>query len=193
MRTSVACTAQRPTTCTYTAVFFTIRFTNFFSLSSSDFFLCLSSLLRCFQYLAIRTSFPFKMKYNRRQSKTSWRSEKQKHDRSYNCRKGTLIKSLIAINKLPNTRFGLYGEHDGKWIKFEPDETFSRDIGVTVQAQEKFGPRHVESSLSQVSRQPLPRQTGYLINLTEDIFEDSPEPELIFGTASPMTPSMLLF
>jgi len=133
------------------------------------------------------------MRYKRSRQPKSWRSEEQKLQRSYNCRKETLIKSLIAINKLPNTRFGLYGERDGKWIKFEPDETFSQDTGVRVQARENFGPGYLESPSSQLFRKtpcPSSRQPGCLINLTEDIFEDSPVPELIFRAASPMASSV---
>ncbi|KAK0702689.1 hypothetical protein B0H67DRAFT_558311 [Lasiosphaeris hirsuta] len=131
------------------------------------------------------------MRYKRSRQPKTWRSEKQKLQRSYNCRKETLIKSLIAINKLPNTRFGLYGEHDGKWIKFEPDETFSLDTGVTVQAHENFGPRYIESSLSQLFREPSSQQPGYLINLTEDIFGDSPVERITVDNSVAWVPQIL--
>ena len=110
-----------------------------------------------------------------RSPQKTWRSPQQKFERSYNGRKETIIRMIMAINKLPNTRFGLYGEHEGKWVKFEPDETFSSDIGVTIQTHESFGPSYTatipaplfrESSASELSK-PL-----CLINLTDDIFGD---------------------
>jgi hypothetical protein len=64
---------------------------------------------------------------------------------------------ITAINKLPNTRFGLYGEHSGQWIKFEPDENFFRDTGFMIREMP-----------SPPSSRPLS-----LINLTEDIFSDA--------------------
>ncbi len=79
----------------------------------------------------------------------------------------------MALNNIPNTRFGFYGKHNGKWLKFEPDDDFSRDIGATIQAHESFGPNSTTSTPPQLFQDLTPStsfQPDDLINLTEDIF-----------------------
>jgi hypothetical protein len=87
-----------------------------------------------------------------------------------------LIRMIMAINKLPNMRFGLYGEYRGKWIKFELDENFSCDTSVTIRVYESFGPSYSEPIPPLLSGE-MPSSPLFpplsLINLIEDIFSDA--------------------
>ena len=78
----------------------------------------------------------------------------------------------MAINTLPNTRFGLYGEHNGRWLKVEPDENFSLDTGATIQVHENFGPA-LTPSRDNAPSPCIKIEPDSMINLAEDIFSDS--------------------
>jgi hypothetical protein len=116
------------------------------------------------------------MPFRRSRQPKPWRSAEQRLQRSYNGRKDTLIKMIMAINKLPDTRFGLYGERNGKWLKFEPDENFSHDTGATVRVHESFGPGY-KTPIPPPLSQEMPSSASFrpddLINLTGDIFDDA--------------------
>jgi hypothetical protein len=143
-----------------------------FSASSQHFFI-VNTLLYSNQFV-IPTLFA--MTYQPSRERKIWRSPEQKLQRSYNSRKNTLVRMVAAINQLPNTRFGLYGEHSGKWIKVEPDENFFRDTGFMIRASESVEPGYTEPTPPPLFRD-MPSPPSFrplsLINLTEDIFSDA--------------------
>lgn len=101
-----------------------------------------------------------------------WRTTDQKYERTFKGRKETLIKTLMAINKLPDTRFGFYGERNGKWMKFEPDEKFALDTGVKIRTHDSFGLDNTAPTPPLSFQEQPPHSPVGLIVLTEDIFGD---------------------